>query len=71
MKISVDATAPGQPIERIWPFYGYDEVNYSTTAEGEALLKSICPGAYRAVETGLSGEFGRGARLPERPYLGR
>jgi xylan 1,4-beta-xylosidase len=41
VKISVDATAPGQPIERIWPFYGYDEVNYSTTAEGEALLKSI------------------------------
>jgi xylan 1,4-beta-xylosidase len=41
VKISVDATAPGQPIERIWPFYGYDEVNYSTTAEGKALLKSI------------------------------
>jgi xylan 1,4-beta-xylosidase len=41
VKISVDATAPGQPIERIWPFSGFDEVNYSTTPEGESLLKSI------------------------------
>jgi len=39
--ISVDATAAGTPLERIWPYHGYDEVNYSTTPEGEALLKTI------------------------------
>jgi xylan 1,4-beta-xylosidase len=39
--ISIDATAAGTPLERIWPYHGYDEVNYSTTAEGEALLKTL------------------------------
>ena len=39
--ISVDATAAGTPLERVWPYHGYDEVNYSTTPEGEALLKTL------------------------------
>jgi xylan 1,4-beta-xylosidase len=39
--ISVDGTAAGTPLERVWPFHGYDEVNYSTTAEGQALLKTL------------------------------
>jgi xylan 1,4-beta-xylosidase len=39
--VSVDATAPGTPIERIWAFHGYDEVNYTTTAEGQDLLKTL------------------------------
>jgi xylan 1,4-beta-xylosidase len=39
--ISVDATAAGTPLERIWPYHGYDEVNYSTTPEGESLLKTL------------------------------
>jgi len=39
--LSVDATAAGTPLERIWPYHGYDEVNYSTTPEGEALLKTL------------------------------
>jgi xylan 1,4-beta-xylosidase len=39
--ISIDATAPGAPIEHIWPFHGYDEVNYSTTPEGRALLQTL------------------------------
>jgi xylan 1,4-beta-xylosidase len=39
--VSVDATAAGAPLERIWPFHGYDEINYTTTPEGEALLGAI------------------------------
>jgi xylan 1,4-beta-xylosidase len=39
--IDVDATAAGAPLERIWAYYGYDEVNYTTTAEGEALLRTL------------------------------
>ena len=39
--ISVDATAAGTPLERVWPYHGYDEVNYSTTAEGMSLLKTL------------------------------
>jgi len=41
VNISVDATAAGTPLERIWPFHGYDEVNYSTTSDGQALLKTL------------------------------
>ena len=39
--ISVDATAAGAPLERVWAFHGYDEVNYTTTSEGEALLGAL------------------------------
>lgn len=41
VNVSVDATAAGTPLERVWPFHGYDEINYTTTPEGEALLRSI------------------------------
>jgi len=39
--IAVDATGGGTPLERIWPFYGYDEVNYTTTAPGQDLLRTL------------------------------
>jgi xylan 1,4-beta-xylosidase len=38
VNISVDGTAPGTPLERVWPFHGYDEINYTTAPEGKALL---------------------------------
>ena len=41
VNVSVDATAAGTPLERVWPFYGYDEVNYTTDPEGKALLATI------------------------------
>ena len=41
VSVSVDATAPGAPLERVWPFYGYDEINYTTAAEGKALLETL------------------------------
>jgi len=39
--VSVDATAAGTPLERVWPFHGYDEINYTTIAEGRALLAQL------------------------------
>jgi xylan 1,4-beta-xylosidase len=39
--VSVDATAAGAPLEKVWPFHGYDEVNYTTTPEGEELLAKL------------------------------
>lgn len=39
--IAVDATAAGTPLEPVWRFHGYDEVNYTTTAEGESLLRTL------------------------------
>jgi xylan 1,4-beta-xylosidase len=38
VNIAVDATSAGTPLERVWEFHGYDEVNYSTTSEGQNLL---------------------------------
>ncbi len=39
--IAVDATAAGAPLEPIWAYHGYDECNYTTTANGAALLQTL------------------------------
>jgi xylan 1,4-beta-xylosidase len=39
--ITIDATGAGKPLERIWPFYGFDEVNYATTPAGKMLLQEL------------------------------
>jgi xylan 1,4-beta-xylosidase len=39
--VGVDATSAGAPLQRVWAFHGYDEVNYTTAPEGQALLGSI------------------------------
>jgi xylan 1,4-beta-xylosidase len=41
VNIAVDATAAGPALERVWAYYGYDEVNYTTTPEGEELLRTL------------------------------
>ena len=39
--VDVEASAPGSPLERVWSYYGYDEANYTTTREGEDLLRTL------------------------------
>ena len=39
--VMVDATAAGAPLERVWAFHGYDEINYTTVPEGKALLGTL------------------------------
>src|SRR6185295_13407054 len=39
--IDVDATAAGAQLVPVWAFYGYDEANYTTSPEGEALLRTL------------------------------
>ena len=39
--VAVDATAAGSPLERVWPYHGFDEVNYATTPDGKALLAEL------------------------------
>jgi len=41
VNVFVDATAPGSPLERVWAFHGYDEVNYTTLPEGQQLLATL------------------------------
>jgi xylan 1,4-beta-xylosidase len=38
---TVDATAAGTPLARVWAFHGYDEINYTTVPEGKALLAAL------------------------------
>ena len=39
--ISVDGSVAGTPLQPVWPFYGYDEVNYTTTPAGQNLLGAL------------------------------
>jgi xylan 1,4-beta-xylosidase len=39
--IEVDAAAASDPLVPVWAFYGYDEANYTTTSEGEELLRTL------------------------------
>jgi len=39
--IDVDATAARAQLVPVWAFYGYDEANYTTSPEGEALLRTL------------------------------
>ena len=39
--VTVDATAAGSPLERVWPYHGFDEVNYATTPDGKSLLAEL------------------------------
>src|SRR5438105_10554666 len=41
VQVAVDASAPGAPLERVWPFFGYDEINYTTEPEGRELLGAL------------------------------
>ena len=39
--VAVDGAAAGTPLKRVWPYYGYDEVNYTTTPLGQDLLRTL------------------------------
>lgn len=39
--VTVDGAATGTPLEPIWPYFGYDELNYTTTEEGRALIQQL------------------------------
>jgi xylan 1,4-beta-xylosidase len=41
VNVTVDATNAGTPLEKVWSFHGFDEVNYSTTAPGQDLLHTL------------------------------
>ncbi len=39
--VSVDAAGAGTPLKAVWPFFGFDEINYTTSPEGKALLAKL------------------------------
>lgn len=47
VSVSVDSASSGTPLEPVWPFFGFDEINYTTSPEGKELLRALV-GANRA-----------------------
>ncbi len=41
VSVNVDATKPGKPLKHVWQYYGYDECNYTTTADCIDLMKTV------------------------------
>lgn len=41
VSIAVDGTAAGTPLKRVWSYFGYDEVNYTTVPLGRDLLQTL------------------------------
>jgi xylan 1,4-beta-xylosidase len=39
--VYVDATRRGEPLKHVWSYYGYDECNYTTTADCVALMNTV------------------------------
>jgi len=39
--ISVDASKPGPPLRRVWPFFGFDECNFAEAPEARDLMKAL------------------------------
>jgi xylan 1,4-beta-xylosidase len=62
--IDVDATAAGASLEPVWAFYGYDEVNYTTAAEGEALLRTLAAAHTAPVHVRTHFLFNTGDGMP-------
>lgn len=53
--VDVDARAAGTPLKRVWPFYGYDETNYTTTPDGQELLRDLA--AANTAKVGIRTHF--------------
>ncbi len=64
VSIRVDATAPGTPLEPVWAFYGYDEANYTTTPEGEELLRTLVAAHTEKVRVRTHFLFNTGDGMP-------
>lgn len=41
VRITVDGQSAGRPLRAVWAYFGYDEVNYTTTDEGRELLEVL------------------------------
>ena len=41
VSIQVDAATKGKPLKHGWQYYGYDEVNYTTTPDCKALMRTV------------------------------
>jgi len=41
VSIHVDATQRRGPLKHVWPYYGYDECNYTTTADCVSLMEAV------------------------------
>src|SRR5689334_15387142 len=41
VNVTVDGASAGVPLQPVWPYFGFDEINYTTSAEGRQLLGAL------------------------------
>lgn len=41
VNVTVDGASAGTPLNPVWPFFGFDEINYTTSSEGRQLLGAL------------------------------
>src|SRR4051812_32926644 len=41
VQVVIDGTAPGKPLNPVWSYFGYDEVNTTTSPDSKDLLQAI------------------------------
>lgn len=49
VNVSVDGASTGTPLRPVWPFFGFDEINYTTSPEGKELLRALVTANQSAV----------------------
>ena len=62
--IEVDGADAGTPLERVWAYHGYDEVNTTTTPEGRDLLRTLSAAHTASVHTRTHFLFNTGDGTP-------
>ena len=64
VSIAVDARSVGTPLKSVWAYFGYDEANYTTTAEGEDLLRVVAAANSERVHVRTHFLFNSGDGIP-------
>ena len=68
VSVVVDARSQGAPLKPVWAYFGYDEVNYTTTAEGEELLRTLAAANRERVHVRTHFLFNSGDGAPARKW---
>jgi xylan 1,4-beta-xylosidase len=41
VRIAVDASNPGPPLKRVWPYFGFDECNFAVAPDARELMRTL------------------------------
>src|SRR6185369_8762967 len=64
VNVSVDGASSGTELRSVWPFFGFDEINYTTSPEGRQLLGALAAANQSPVHVRRHFLFNTGAGTP-------